>query len=231
MGNSIFRPLRKKASKIKTYRKDREVMVGVIKENYLLDSPKVLKSLLSVPREKFVEKYLKDKAHGDHALSIGFGQTISQPYTVAFMTHLLDLKGGEKVLEIGTGSGYQAAVLSNIAGEVYTVEIIPELAKSAAERLNKLGFKNVFVKLGNGEWGWEVNAPYDAIIITAALEKKIPKSLVKQLKKGGIIVAPIGPSHSQTMTRFIKDEDGKLNREEFSKFVFVPFVRGVQENK
>jgi len=205
-------------------RDKREQMVFDIKQRYGLSSPDVLSAMLQVPREEFIDDKYKDIAYDDTAISIDFGQTISQPYTVAFMTDLLDLTGDEKVLEIGTGSGYQAAVLSKLASKVYTVEIVPELAKKAKERLTRLGYHNVFVKSASGEYGWREEAPYDAVIITAALEKEIPKALVEQTKAGGVIVAPIGPRSSQTMTRFTKMEDGTLKKEEFQKYVFVPFV-------
>src|SRR3989344_7782216 len=202
----------------------REQMVYEIKTHYGLNSPAVLSVMLQIPREKFVQPQYKNIAYHDGPVSIGHGQTMSQPYTVAFMTDLLDLTGRQKVLEIGTGSGYQAAVLAELASKVYTVEIVPELAKKAKERLTRLGYHNVFVKSASGEYGWREEAPYDAVIITAALEKEIPKALVEQTKAGGVIVAPIGPRSSQTMTRFTKMEDGTLKKEEFQKYVFVPFV-------
>ncbi|MBN1168561.1 methyltransferase domain-containing protein [Candidatus Woesebacteria bacterium] len=129
-----------------------------------------------------------------------------------------------KVLEIGTGSGYQAAVLSDIVPEIYTVEIIPELYRKAKKRLRKLGYKNIHVKKGNGEFGWQEHAPYDRIIITAALEKDIPDELFDQLRVGGAIVAPIGSGKFQTMTRFTKLAKGNIKKEEFGEFIFVPFV-------
>ena len=130
-------------------------MVDVIKERYGLDAPKVFSAMLQVPREKFVAKKYRAMAYNDSAVLIENGQTMSQPYTVAFMTELLSLDGHERVLEIGTGSGYQAAVLSHLAKEVYTIEIIPELASTAKKRLTKLGYKNVFEKKGSWEWGWK----------------------------------------------------------------------------
>lgn len=134
-------------------------MVLDIKEKYNLDAPKVISAMLSVPREEFVPRQYRQLAYEDMPVSIGFGQTISQPYTVAFMTNLLDLKGDEKVLEIGTGSGYQAAILSKLAKEVYTIEIIPQLAKKAKETLKRLRCENVEVKKGSGEFGWEEKGP------------------------------------------------------------------------
>ena len=211
-------------------------MIGVIRSRYGLDSPRVLKAMLQVPREKFTSKLNHLWAYGDGAISIGHGQTMSQPYTVAFMTHLLVTGNKQqatgdrklkKILEIGTGSGYQAAVLSHLVKEIYTVEIIPELARKARKVLEELGYKNVFVKEGSGEVGWLEKAPYDAIIITAGVEK-VPKSLFEQLNVGGVLVAPVGRGHDKRMTRYIKGkasgQEGKLKKEKFDIFHFVPFV-------
>lgn len=207
----------------------RQEMVYQIKKNYGLNSPSVLATMLQVPREEFVPKKFRHMAYYDGPVSIGFGQTMSQPYTVAFMTHLITSSLSpslrNKILEIGTGSGYQAAVLSKLFKEVYTIEIVPELARRARGVLKKLKYGNVYVKEGSGEWGWKEKSPFDAIIITAALEKKVPEELVEQLKTGGVIVAPIGPRHLQTMTRFTKMKSGMLRKEEFGKYVFVPFVK------
>lgn len=207
-------------------RDKREQMVFDIKEEYGLKSSDVLSAMLQVPREEFIDDKYKKIAYSDTAISIGFGQTISQPYTVAFMTDLLNLTGDEKVLEIGTGSGYQAAVLSKLAKEVYTIELVPVLAKKAEQTLKRLNYDNVHVKSGSGERGWEEESPFDAIIVTAAVEKEIPESLMEQVKIGGVIVAPIGPRDLQTMTRFTKLKNGQLKKEEFQKYVFVPFVQG-----
>lgn len=203
----------------------REKMVNEIRQKYGLNSPNVLSAMLQIPREEFVDSRSKDMAYEDTATSIGYGQTISQPYTVAFMTDLLNLSGREKVLEVGTGSGYQAAVLSKLASKVYTVEIIPELAANSKKIFERLGYNNIFVRSISGEYGWKENAPYDAVIVTAGLEKEIPQALVDQTKTGGFMVAPIGPRTSQTMTRFKKNENGTLEKEEFQKFIFVPFVQ------
>lgn len=203
---------------------ERERMVDVIKERYGLDASKVFSAMLQVPREKFVAKKYRVIAYNDNAVPIEHGQTMSQPYTVAFMTGLLNLDGHERVLEIGTGSGYQAAVLSHLAKEVYTIEIIRQLADRARKRLKKLGYKNVFVKKGSGEWGWREKAPFDAIIITAGISRDLPSDLVDQLKEGGVLVAPMGGGHDKTMTKFIKGEKGKLKKEKHGIFTFVPFV-------
>ena len=202
----------------------REKMVWEIKTKYGLDSPKVLSAMLQVPREKFVSKKYRYLAYEDGPIPIGRGQTMSQPYTVAFMTDLLNLRGDKKVLEIGTGSGYQAAVLSLLAKEVYTIEIVKELAKKAKEHLKKLGFKNVEVKAGTGEKGWPGKAPFDAILVAAGIKGEVPEILFKQLKTGGILIAPIG-DHDKVMTKFTKKKDGKIVEEKHGIFHFVPFVR------
>src|SRR3990172_12565509 len=190
----------------------RRRMIGEIRDKYALSAPKVFAAMLKVAREEFVPTQYKDSAYEDGPISIGYGQTISQPYTVAFMTKLLDLKGKERVLEIGTGSGYQAAILSRLADKVYTLEIVPGLAKKAKENLKKLGFKNIEVKLGSGEFGWRQEAPFDAIIVTAGLSE-IPKELFSQLKDRGVLVAPVGVGQDKTMTKFLKRE-GKINKKE-----------------
>jgi len=197
-------------------------MIWEIKEGYSLSSPGVFSAMLRVPREKFVPVKYRSQAYDDGPVSIGYGQTISQPYTVAFMTHLLGLKGKEKVLEIGTGSGYQAAILSLLAKEVYTMERIPELAVKAGRRLKRLGYKNVCVKADQGEYGWPKFAPFDAILVTAGVEKA-PKNLFDQLKEGGVLVAPVGKGVDKRMMKFIKKK-GQIVREEFGIFHFVPFV-------
>lgn len=205
----------------------REQMVEEIKTKYGFKSPQVLSAMLQVPRHSFVDKKYEAIAYGDRPIPIGHGQTMSQPYTVAFMSDLLELTGDEKVLEIGTGSGYQAAVLAELAGEVYTMEIVPELAKRAEKTLKGLGYKNVHVKSGSGEHGWSEEAPFDAILITAGVEDEVPQELFDQLKEDGVLVAPIGKEHDKEMTRFIKsDKHGKkeINKEEFGIFHFVPFV-------
>ncbi len=209
----------------------RRQMVILIKERYGLNSPKVLSVMLKVPRHKFLSRESWSQAYRDAPVPIGFGQTMSQPYTVAFMTHLLvnqksKLKN-QKVLEIGTGSGYQAAILSKFFKKVYTIEIIPELAERARTVLADLGFRNVFVKTGSGEWGWGEMAPFDAIMITAGVEK-VPKDLFEQLKVGGVLVAPVGSGIDKTMVRYVKLKKRGIKRfkkEKFGNFHFVPFIR------
>ena len=180
---------------------------------------KVIEAFLIVPREKFVSENLKEFAYDDTPLPIGEGQTISQPYMVALMTELLQLKGGEKVLEIGTGSGYQAAILSEIGCDVYSVERIPSLATRAGKILQQLGYI-VKIKIGDGTLGWEEYAPYDGIIVTAA-GPRTPQSLLTQLKEGGRIVMPVGDMYLQELIRITKVK-GKFIKENFGGCQFVP---------
>lgn len=203
----------------------REKMIWEIRTRYGLDSPKVFSAMLQVPREEFVPKKYRRLAYEDSPVSIGHNQTMSQPYTVAFMTDLLNLKGKEKVLEIGTGSGYQAAILSFLAGEVFTIEIIKDLSRKAQKKLARLNYKNVHTKTETGEIGWPEKAPFDAILVTAALESKVPKTLFDQLKTNGVLVAPIGKGNDKMMTKYIKRKNNKLEEEEHGIFYFVPFVK------
>lgn len=214
--------------KLRSFMNPKAKMISDIKTRYGLNSPRVFSAMLQVPREEFVSQKDKDIAYSDTALSIGFGQTISQPYTVAFMTYLVSSSLSpslrKKILEVGTGSGYQAAILSLLFDEVYTVEIIPELASEAAKKLKGLGFKNVQVKTGSGEFGWKTKSPFDAILVTAGIGDGIPKELLNQLKAGGVMVAPIGEGPDKKMTRFIKKKGGKFKKKEFGVFRFVPFI-------
>lgn len=184
----------------------------------------VLAAIEAVPRHEFVPERYIDQAYEDHPLPIGYGQTISQPYIVALMTQLLRLKRGAKVLEIGTGSGYQTAILAKLAGEVYSVEIIAELAQEAAHRLQRLGYSNVKVKCDDGYHGWAEFAPYDAIIVTAAADQ-VPPPLIEQLKDGGILVIPVGSERgNQTLQKITKEGD-HISTENVIGVVFVPFTR------
>ncbi len=183
---------------------------------------RVLEAMRRVPRHLFVPEDLRHLAYRDSPLPIGEGQTISQPYIVALMTQALELKGSEKVLEIGTGSGYQAAILSLLAREVYTVERIPSLAERAERTLARLGYKNVRVKVGNGSLGWPEHAPYEGIIVTAATEQ-VPPPLREQLADGGRLVAPVGGRWSQTLIRLRRRGD-QFIREHLTSVVFVPLV-------
>lgn len=184
---------------------------------------RVLRAMGEVPRHEFVPERLRDAAYDDSALGIGHGQTISQPYTVAIMTQAASIEEGEKVLEIGTGSGYGAAVLSRIARQVFTLERVPELARDAEERLKRLGYDNVEVRVANGTLGLAEEGPLDAIIVTAGAEA-LPLSYVEQLAEGGRLVIPIGSlPRSQEMFRFTKLA-GELKIEELGGFAFVPLI-------
>lgn len=184
---------------------------------------KVIEAFKKIPREKFIKNKDIDEAYGDYPLSIGKGQTISQPTTVMVMTDFLELKEGHKVLEVGSGSGYQAAIIATIIGEtgkVISIEIVDELVKFAQNNLKKLDIKNVKVIMHDGSKGYAKEAPYDRIIVTAATPK-IPKPLIDQLKEKGIIVAPVGDMTEQIMIRARKKQ-GKLVEEKLGHFMFVP---------
>jgi protein-L-isoaspartate(D-aspartate) O-methyltransferase len=178
------------------YSRERENMVAEQIQARGVRDPLVLAALRTVPRHLFVSPPAAEEAYGDQAVPIGHGQTISQPYIVAFMTEALGLKGGEKVLEVGTGSGYQAAVLSQIARQVYSIEIVAPLAAEARERLARLGYRNVEVRSGDGYQGWPEEAPFDAIIVTAAAPR-VPEPLKAQLKDGGRLVIPVGDQYQE----------------------------------
>jgi protein-L-isoaspartate(D-aspartate) O-methyltransferase len=184
---------------------------------------RVLQAMRSVPREEFVEEYLRHRAYDDGPLPIGFGQTISQPFTVAFMCEALQLTGTERVLEVGTGSGYAAAVLSLLAQEVFTIERIPALAEQARKRLDRLGYRNVQVNTGDGTLGLPEHAPYAGIVVTAGAAM-LPQPYVEQLAVGGRIVIPVGGyPFGQTMYRYTKRPQG-LQVEDLGGFAFVPLI-------
>ena len=186
---------------------------------------RVMQAVAAVPRHEFVPRTLREFAYLNRALPIGEGQTISQPYIVALMTHLMGVDGDSAVLEIGTGSGYQAAVLARLVRHVYTIEIIETLGRRAEDTLARLGFDNVTVKIGDGYIGWEEHAPFDAIIVTAAPEK-VPQPLIDQLKPGARMVIPVGPEFGyQTLQVLEKQENGEIRETDILPVGFVPFVR------
>jgi protein-L-isoaspartate(D-aspartate) O-methyltransferase len=190
--------------------------------------PRVLQAMREVPRHRFVPEAHQGGAYGDHPLPIGHDQTISQPYIVAFMTEALGLQGGERVLEIGTGSGYQAAVLSNLVKEVFSIEILKPLADEAEKRLVDLGYRNVEVRCGDGYQGWPDKAPFDAIIVTAA-PPEIPQELVKQLRVGGKMVVPVGTGVQELM-RVTRTGEG-TKTESLLPVRFVPMVPGSKSGR
>jgi protein-L-isoaspartate(D-aspartate) O-methyltransferase len=211
------------------YKVMREKMVETQIKARGVKDPRVISALLKVERHRFVlEEYL-NSAYADQPLPIGEGQTISQPYIVALMTELLELKENEKVLEIGTGSGYQAAILAELAKEVYSIEIIESLANTAKKRLSELGYQNINVKAGDGYLGWPEAAPFDAIIITAAPDH-IPKPLLDQLKEGGRMVVPVG-TYAQELKKIVK-RSGKIETTGIISVIFVPMTgEGVKKKK
>jgi protein-L-isoaspartate(D-aspartate) O-methyltransferase len=186
----------------------------------------VLKAMRDVPRHLFVPARSRGSAYRDHPLAIGYGQTISQPYIVALMTEWLKPNTDEIAFEVGTGSGYQAAVLSQIVQSVYTIEIIPALGEAAEKRIREIGYKNIIMKIGDGYFGWEEHAPFDCIIVTAASDH-IPPPLITQLKKGGRMVIPVGhPFRVQKLMLIEKSEEGEIQVKSILPGVmFVPFVR------
>jgi len=217
------KPQIKEEKKEVTYIDKREKMVSDQITARGVNKKVVIEAMLKVPREEFVPETIKEHAHLDRPLPIPAGQTISQPYIVALMTELLDPNQNDRVLEIGAGSGYQAAVLGHIVKEVYTIEIIEELANVAKTNLEKTGFKNVFVKHGDGYKGWAEKAPFDSIIITAAV-KQIPQPLIDQLKEGGKIILPKGdPRSYQYLVLGIK-KDGKIEEKSVTPVRFVPMT-------
>ena len=199
----------------------REKMVKKQIEDRGIHNKRVLDAMRKVERHKFVSARDMSEAYADYPLPIGYGQTISQPYIVALMAELCALDGFEKVLEIGTGCGYQAAVLSLLAKEVYSIEIIEQLAKSAAKRLGDLKYKNVFVKTGDGYKGWPEKAPFDVIILSAS-PPDVPKTLLEQLGDGGVLVAPVGEYFQELIK--IEKHNGIYSREKITYVRFVPMV-------
>jgi protein-L-isoaspartate(D-aspartate) O-methyltransferase len=202
----------------------REAMVDTQLLPRGIDDPRVLQAMRTVPRHRLVPADVAAEAYADRPLPIGHGQTISQPYIVALMTQLADVAPGDRVLEVGTGSGYQAAVLAELAEEVYTVEIVAPLGERAARDLRALGYGNVEVRVGDGYAGWPEHAPYDAIVVTAA-PQRIPAPLLEQLRPGGRLVIPVGPMHAAQELRVVeKDDDGDLRERSVVPVRFVPLT-------
>ncbi len=203
--------------------KSREAMV----RNQLvaggIRNPEVLQAMMEVPRHEFVPASLRSYAYADGPLPIGHGQTISQPFIVAFMTQALELTKQQSVLEVGTGSGYQAAILGKLAKEVYSIEIVPPLAESATGVLSRLGFENVHVRLGDGYLGWPERAPFDAIIVTCAPDH-VPDPLISQLKEGGRLVIPVGEAGGIQQLVLLRKRNGQVSKEKMLDVRFVPMT-------
>ena len=184
--------------------------------------PRILGAMREIPRELFVDEQYRREAYADHPLPIGGGQTVTQPYVAALMTELLDVQSSDRVLEVGTGSGYESAILSRLASRVYSIEILPEIAKKARERLEKLGCRNVELRVGDGYRGWPEAAPFDAIIVTAA-PRKIPEPLLDQLAPNGRMVIPVGDFY-QELKVFSKAADGSVTETSVLPVRFVPMT-------
>ena len=217
------------------YRAKRERMVKEIEEDVRITSRRigkkqlnkfVMKAMANVPRHKFVPRSLRRAAYENRPLPIGYGQTISQPYIVALMTDLLDVEGDDIVLEVGTGSGYQAAILAELVKKVYTIEIIKELGEQAKGRLEDLGYQNIAVQVGDGYYGLAGLAPFDGIIVTAAANH-VPPPLIKQLRPGGKMVIPVGGAFmTQQLMLVEKRNDGKIITKQVLPVIFVPLTGG-----
>lgn len=207
------------------YQQKRQQMVSQHLAPRGISDKSTLKAMRNVERHKMVPESMHEYAYEDRPLPIGNGQTISQPFMVAFMTQAIEPGPDMKVLEIGTGSGYQAAVLAEIVDEVYTIETVEELAESAKRKLDEMGYDNIYFRVGDGYHGWEEHAPFDAIIVTAAPES-IPQKLVEQLKEGGKMVIPVGPTSSTQLLQLVeKKKNGKIKTKNLLPVRFVPFTR------
>ncbi len=206
------------------FRIPRERMIERLREHYGIADKRVLNAMRELPRHAFVPEALQSRAYGDHALPIAEGQTISQPFIVARMSELLELGGQERVLEIGAGSGYQTAVLTRLAAQIYAIERLPELAREAQTRIRSLGIYNATIKCFDGTLGWSAHAPYDGVLVAAG-GPEIPSPLVAQLKIGGRLVIPVGAEgrDAQRLVRVIRTEDGH-KEEDHGACAFVPLI-------
>ena len=206
------------------YAEERQEMVREQIQARGVKDRSVLRAMRAVPRHCFVPREHLKSAYDDHPIPIGMGQTISQPYIVALMTELLGVKPSDRVLEVGTGSGYQSAVLSGLVSEVFTVEIYPALAEAASARLTSLGYRNILVRRGDGYYGWNAHAPFDAIVVTAA-SSEIPPPLLKQLKRGGRMCIPVGGTYQVQQLMFVKKgHDGSISTRAVLPVRFVPLL-------
>jgi protein-L-isoaspartate(D-aspartate) O-methyltransferase len=212
------------------YAQKREAMIRNDIKGRGVKDKKVLDAMARIPRHLFVEERLRERAYADYPLPIGDGQTISQPYVVALMTEALRLRPGDRVLEIGTGSGYQAAVLAEIVKDVYTIEIRKSLADMAEKRFREFGYKNVKVKYADGYFGWEEYAPFDAIIITASANH-IPPPLIRQIKEGGRLIIPLGNTVYYQMLTLLTKKKGDLDVEQMGSVAFVPMIGEAEKSR
>lgn len=213
------------------YQEEREQLVqtGIIDQG--ITDPDVIEAMLNVPRHLFVPENQRHNSYQNNPLPIGHGQTISQPYIVALMAEMLDIEPGDKVLEIGTGSGYHAAVLSELTPYIYSIEIVEPLGRQAGEVYEELGYHTIETKIGDGYYGWEEHAPFDKIIVTAAAGH-VPPPLLEQLKPGGVIAIPVGsPYQTQILMRVTKSEDGDVRTERVLPVRFVPMTGTAQEQQ
>ena len=206
------------------FKKKREILVDQTIAKRGVKDKAVLNAMKTVPRHLFVPEGSISRAYEDRPLGIGYGQTISQPYIVAYMTEVIQLKAEHRVLEVGTGSGYQAAVLAELVKDVYTIEIIPQLGNASAATLKKLDYKNVNVKISDGYFGWPEHAPFDAIVVTAAAEF-VPPHLIEQLKEGGKMIIPIGSPYMNQTLMLVEKKGGKITTKSLLPVIFVPFTR------
>jgi len=228
VASALLKPADGAGQEEQRYSRLRTDMVQTQLEASGIEDPVTLRAMRTVPRHDFVLPPDRDRAYGDHPLPIGYGQTISQPYIVAYMTEMLRPGKGMKVLEVGTGSGYQAAVLAEAGAEVFTVEIFEALALAAEERLDRLGYGAVQLRYGDGFFGWEEEAPFDAIIVTAAAGF-IPPPLVEQLKPTGRMIIPVGSIYGiQNLILIEKDDRGDVTTRTLLPVRFVPFLRGAR---
>jgi len=218
-------PAQKSVMQDDPYQHMRDKMVSTQIKARGIQNREVLDTMMKVQRHLFVPDHYRKSAYSDYPLPIGHGQTISQPYIVAYMTEILNLESDHRVLEIGTGSGYQAAILAELVKEVYTVEIIPELEKAAKNRLIKLGYDNIHTRSSDGYFGWQENTPYDAIIVTAATEY-IPPPLIDQLKDKGMMIIPVGSPFNVQTLMLVEKQGDDISTRSLMSVRFVPFRRG-----
>jgi protein-L-isoaspartate(D-aspartate) O-methyltransferase len=219
-----------KPTSVSDFAAERERMVQQQLKPRGINDGRVLAAMAKVPREEFIPPQSREASYEDGPLSIGYGQTISQPYIVAFMTEQLRPKPNDRVLEVGTGSGYQAAILGELVAEVYTIEIIEPLTRTAEATLQRLGYKNVHVKAGDGYKGWPENSPFDAIIVTCAPDH-VPQPLIDQLKEGGRMIIPVGGSFGNQELYLLEKQNGQLQRRAVLPVRFVPMTGEAKQKK